>query len=108
MEGPRTPLPKTPLPRVQESPIEVARPQKAQRMLSPNYPMPNMDFSMPIPSPCPQPKVVIDQNLGQKITKINQAKDILEEILNDLVNLGSKALLIDGIQILNTIIDQLQ
>src|SRR5215469_940329 len=111
MEGLMTPLPKTPLPRVQESPIEVARPQKAQRMLLPNQPLPNMDLSSPIPaaSPCPIPanrgKI---GNLDQNISKINQAKNVLEEVLNDLDSLGSKALIIDGIQVLDAIMNQLQ
>jgi len=111
MEGPMTPLPKTPLPRAQESPIEVARPQKAKRMLSPNQPLLNIGLSSPMQaaSPCPIPIIRVEPgNLDQKMLKINQAKNVLEEVLNDLDSLGSKALIIDGIQILEAIMNQLQ
>ena len=40
--------------------------------------------------------------------KINQAKNVLKEVLNDLDSLGSKALIIDRIQILKAIMNQLQ
>jgi len=111
MEGPMTPLPRTPLPRVQESPMEVARPQKAQRMLLPNQPLPNIDPSSPMTtdSPCPIPiRRVEVGSIDQNILKINQAKNVLDEVLNDLDSLGSKALFIDGIQILDAILNQLQ
>jgi len=106
-----TPLPKTPLPRVQESPIEGARPQKAQRVLLPDQLVPSIVLSSPMPdaSPCPMPTKRVELgNLDQNIAKINQAKDALEEILNDLDNLGSKVLIIDRIQVLDTIVNQLQ
>ena len=42
------------------------------------------------------------------MTKINQAKEVLEGILNDQESLGSKALIIDGIQVLDAIMNQIQ
>jgi len=101
MQEPRTPL-------NQGIPCIPRDPPQAQRvgLLSPlaEHPIPEIDSS-----PCPLPtNRAISGNLEQKMTKINQAKEVLEGILNDQESLGSKALIIDGIQVLDAIMNQIQ
>jgi len=83
-------------------------------MLLPNQPILDRGLSPALgASPCPAPQVAIANKLGsddlnQKITQINQAKNALEDILSSLDNIGSKALIIDSIQALEAIINQIQ
>ena len=106
--------PRTPQGGLGSSPKQAARPQKAQKMLSPNQLIPDRGLSPALgASPCPAPQAAFasqigSDNLNQKITQINQAKNVLEDILSSLDNIGSKALFIDGIQALEAIINQIQ
>ena len=108
MEGLRTP------PQGGLSPEQATRPQKVQKMLLPNQPILDRGLSPALgASPCPAPQVAIANKLGsddlnQKITQINQAKNALEDILSSLDNIGSKALFIDGILALEAIVNQIQ
>ena len=78
-------------------------------MLSPNQSIPDQGLSPALgASPCPAPQKIGSADLNQKITQINQAKNALEDILSSLDNIGSKALIIDGIQALEAIVNQIQ
>ena len=104
MSEPRTPP-------AQGSPTETLRPQRAQRKFHPDLPIPDLSDTVPDSSPVPRASQLCQKPLDdsdQKITKINQAKNVLEELLNNPGSLGSKAMIMDGIEILDLIITQLQ
>jgi len=105
MEGPRTPQPQA----AKGSPIEASRPQKAQRSFNPDLPIiGELDNSLPIDSPSIYAKGRNQGNISldpqAKIAKITQAKNILGELLDEVDDLGSKAIIIDGICFLDSMI----
>ena len=99
MSEPRTPP-------IRGSPVETSRPQRAQRNYHPDLLIPDLYDPQPVSSPLPRASQQGQKTLessDQKIVSINQAKTTLEEILKDPGSLGSKALIIDGIEILDLI-----